>query len=59
MSFIELHYSGVPYGLNLDMIVSIAPGANKKTELFPEGSDKPFICDETYAEIMEKLEVKA
>lgn len=56
MAFVELHYNGVPYMLNLDMIISIVPGANKKTELFQRDSDERFICDETYKEVMEKLE---
>lgn len=55
MTFVELHYNGVPYMLNLDMIISIVPGANKKTELFHRDSDERFICDETYKEVMEKL----
>lgn len=59
MTFVELHYNGVPYMLNLAMIISIVPGANKKTEFFPENSDERFLCDETYKEVMEKLGIKA
>ena len=59
MTFVELHYNGVPYMLNLDMIISIVPCANKKTEFFRENSDERFICDETYKEVMEKLGIKA
>ena len=59
MTFVELHYNGVPYMLNLDMIITIVPGANKKTELFQKNSDERFICDETYKEVMEKLGIKA
>lgn len=56
MTFVELHYNGVPYMLNLDMIVSIVPGANKKTEFFQRDRDERFVCDETYKEVMKKLE---
>lgn len=59
MTFVELHYNGVPYMLNLDMIISIVPMANKKTELFQGNSDERFICDETYEEIMGRFGVKS
>ena len=59
MAFIELHYNDAPYLLNLDMIISIVPGENKKTELFQQNSDERFICDETYKEVVEKLGRKA
>nr|DAE34900.1 MAG TPA: Flagellar and Swarming motility protein [Caudoviricetes sp.] len=57
--FIEVHYNGIPYMLNFDMIISIVPGENKKTELFQRDSSERFICDETYKEVMEKLGIKA
>lgn len=57
MTFVELHYNGVPYMLNLDMIITIVPGENEKTELCQENSDERFICDETYKEVMEKLDL--
>lgn len=59
MTFVELHYNGVPYMLNMDMIISVVPGADKKVVLFQEGSDERFICDETYKEVMAKLGIKA
>lgn len=55
MTFVELHYNGVPYMLNLDMIVTVVPGADEKTELWQGNSDERFTCDETYKEVMEKL----
>lgn len=55
MTFVELHYNGVPYMLNLDMIISIAPSPDKKTVLFQNNSDERFVCDETYKEVTRKL----
>lgn len=57
MTFIELHYNGVPYMLNFDMIISIVPGTNGKTEIYQENSNERFICDETHKEIMKKLDL--
>lgn len=57
MSFIELHYNGVPYMLNLDMIIVITQEANEKTKLFQQNSDERFLCDETYEEVMKKLDL--
>lgn len=51
----ELHYNGAVYMLNLDMIISIAPRADNKTELFQKDSDERFICDETYEEVRNRL----
>lgn len=59
MTFVEFHYNGVPYMLNLDMIISIVPCANKKTDFFVGNSDERFICDETYKKVVEKLGIKA
>ena len=59
MTFVELHYNGVPYMLNLDMIITRVSGADEKTELCQGNSDERFICDETYKEVVEKLGIKA